>query len=159
MERWEKDRFAETAFKRLYWQGYQGRFGAIPLADDSGLPFGEFSPQAFDLRKFDNSEYNAWPSGVGLLNKLNDLNAEYPGQVYLMAHSLGNVVAGEALRLAGNNQVVNTYIAMQGAISAHAYDQKRRHEFSVPARRTTTPTTGRPMHHAISAAAPGLEPM
>jgi len=24
---WKKDRFAETAFKRLYWQGYQGRFG------------------------------------------------------------------------------------------------------------------------------------
>src|SRR5207247_2339523 len=24
---WKKDRYAETAFKRLYWQGYQGRFG------------------------------------------------------------------------------------------------------------------------------------
>src|SRR5207248_1738429 len=27
MERWEKDRFGEAMFKRLYWQGYQGRFG------------------------------------------------------------------------------------------------------------------------------------
>lgn len=35
---------------------------------------------------------------------------------------MGNVVAGEALRLAGTNQVVNTYIAMQGAVPAHAYD-------------------------------------
>jgi hypothetical protein len=35
---------------------------------------------------------------------------------------MGNVVAGEALRLAENNQVVNTYIAMQGAVSAHCYD-------------------------------------
>jgi hypothetical protein len=25
--RWRKDRWAETAYKRLYWQGYQGRFG------------------------------------------------------------------------------------------------------------------------------------
>ena len=50
------------------------------------------------------------------------MNAEYPGQVYLAAHSLGNVVAGEALRLAGSTQVVNTYVAMQGAVSAHAYD-------------------------------------
>ena len=27
MQRWEKDRFGEAMFKRLYWQGYQGRFG------------------------------------------------------------------------------------------------------------------------------------
>jgi hypothetical protein len=53
---------------------------------------------------------------------LNDLNRQYPGHVYLLAHSMGNVVAGEALRLAGNNQTVNTYIASQGAIPAHVYD-------------------------------------
>jgi hypothetical protein len=29
MESWDKDRFAETAYKRLYWQGYQGRFGSF----------------------------------------------------------------------------------------------------------------------------------
>jgi hypothetical protein len=52
---------------------------------------------------------------------LNDLNAIYPGQLYLTAHSLGNVVAGEALRLA-SSQVVNTYVALQGAVAAHAYD-------------------------------------
>jgi hypothetical protein len=39
-----------------------------------------------------------------------------------MAHSMGNVVAGESLRLAGTNQYVNTYIAMQGAVPAHCYD-------------------------------------
>ena len=122
LETWEKDRYAETAFKRLYWQGYQGRFGEFRWPTFADFPFSEFSAQAFDLRNFDNSESNAWASATGLLNKLNDLNTEYPGQVYLMAHSLGNVVAGEALRLAGNNQVVNTYIAMQGAISAHTYD-------------------------------------
>jgi hypothetical protein len=122
MQIWEKDRYAETAFKRLYWQGYQGRFGEFRWPTEYAFPFGEFSSQAVNPRNFDNSEYNAWLSGAGLLNKLNDLNTTYPGQVYLMAHSLGNVVAGEALRLAGNSQVVNTYIAMQGAVSAHAYD-------------------------------------
>jgi hypothetical protein len=35
---------------------------------------------------------------------------------------MGNVVAGEALRLAGTSQVVNTYVALQGAIAAHCYD-------------------------------------
>jgi hypothetical protein len=122
MRVWEKDRFAETAFKRLYWQGYQGRFGEFRWPTFAGFPFNEFSWEAFSPRNYDNSESNAWASGMGLLNKLTDLNAEYPGQVYLMAHSMGNVVAGEALRLAETNRVVNTYIAMQAALPAHTYD-------------------------------------
>lgn len=31
-------------------------------------------------------------------------------------------MAGEALRLAGANQVVNTYVASQAAVTAHTYD-------------------------------------
>jgi len=122
METWEKDRWAECAFKRLYWQGYQGRFGSFrwPTHYDFSLT-GKNNPLN-DPRNFDDSESNAWASATGLLNKLNNLNSQYPGHVYLMAHSMGNVVAGEALRLAGNNQVVNTYVAMQGAIASHAYD-------------------------------------
>ena len=119
---WEKDRFAETEFKRLYWQGYQGRYGEFRWPTFAAFPIGEFSIQAVNPRNFDNSENNAWLSGTGLLNKLVDLNSEYPGKVYVTAHSMGNVVAGEALRLAGNSEVVNTYIAMQAAVPAHAYD-------------------------------------
>ena len=37
MESWEKDRFAESAFKRLYWQGYQGRFGVFRWPTDYGF--------------------------------------------------------------------------------------------------------------------------
>jgi hypothetical protein len=110
MQPWEKDRFAETAFKRLYWQGYQGRFGTC------------YWPTAQKALEFGSSEIQGWDSAQGLLNRLTALNSNYPGQVYLLAHSLGNVVAGEALRLAGANQVVNTYVSMQGAVSAHAYD-------------------------------------
>jgi hypothetical protein len=135
MESWEKDRFAETAFKRLYWQGYQGRFGEFRWPTGSGFT-GDFSqiyndPQEKD--NFDNSEYNAWLSGAGLLNKLNDLNAEYSGHVYMLAHSMGNVVAGEALRLTDTNQVVNTYVASQAAVTAHTYDDTiSDYSFEVP---------------------------
>ena len=45
----------------------------------------------------------------------------------MLAHSMGNVVAGEALRLAGASQVVNTYVASQAAISAHTYDTNIAH--------------------------------
>ncbi|MEI7533958.1 MAG: alpha/beta hydrolase [Verrucomicrobiae bacterium] len=121
LETWEKDAFAETAFKRLYWQGYKGHFGAFQWPTGYGFG-GDAWDVITDSRNFDNSESNAWASAPGLLGKLNDLNSTYPNHVYLIAHSMGNVVAGEALKLAETNQVVNTYVAMQGAISAHCYD-------------------------------------
>jgi hypothetical protein len=111
--RWRKDRWAETAYKRLYWQGYQGRFG-------------EFRWPCFnlsaDLSLYDTSEWNAWKSGQSLETFLASwLNKNYPNHVYLLAHSQGNVVASQALRLA-SNQLVNTYVASQAALSARAYD-------------------------------------
>ncbi len=78
---------------------------------------------ATDPDNYDNSEFNAWFSAQGLSGLLANLNSSYSGHVYLMAHSMGNVVAGEALRLAETSQIVNTYVAMQGAIPAHCYDQ------------------------------------
>jgi hypothetical protein len=123
MERWEKDRFAESAFKRLYWQGYQGRFGSFRWPTENGFKgISSLATNPSEKDNFDRSEYTAWRSGAALLNKLNDLNRQYPGHVYILAHSMGNIVAGEALRLAGANQVVNTYVASQGAVSAHTYD-------------------------------------
>jgi hypothetical protein len=107
---WKKDAYAETAFKRLYWQGYQGRFGLFRWPGVTNT-----------ARPLDDSEFNAWRSSAGLLNLLTSLNAQYPGKVYLMAHGYGAIAAGEALHLAGTNNVVNTYIAMQGAIPSGAY--------------------------------------
>jgi hypothetical protein len=124
MEIWEKDRFAESAFKRLFWQGYQGRFGSFRWPTYNGFT-GSFWQALTDSRNFDNSELIAWQSAAGLVNKLVGLNTEYPGHVYMLAHSMGNVVAGEALRLAAQNgagQIVNTYVASQAALSAHNYD-------------------------------------
>ena len=117
----EKDHFAESAFKRLYWQGYQGRFGSFRWPTDYGFS-GSYFDIATDRRNFDNSEFQAWKSGFGLKNMLTRLNILYSGNVYLLAHSMGNIVAGEGLRLAGTNQLVNTYVASQAAITAHAYD-------------------------------------
>jgi len=117
---WERDAFADTAFKRLYWQGYKGHFGAFQWPTKYG--FSEAIGAITDADNFDNSETNAWASAMGLLELLDSLNSVFPDHVYMFAHSMGNVVAGEALRLAGTNQVVNTYVAMQAAVPAHAYD-------------------------------------
>jgi len=120
LAQWEKDTTAETAFKRLYWQGYKGHFGAFQWPTTYGIT-GTISV-LLNSGSFDNGEWQAWKSGTGLMNLLTSLNSTYPGNVYLMAHSMGNVVAGEALRLEGSSQVVNTYVAMQGAVASHAYD-------------------------------------
>jgi hypothetical protein len=108
MEPWEKDRYAETMYKRLYWQGYQGRFGLFrwpTFFDFSGI-----ISVALDSDNYDSSEFNAWQSAIALKNRLVALNIQYPGKVYVGAHSMGNIVTGEALRLASNT-LVNTYVA------------------------------------------------
>ncbi len=127
MEKWEKEAFAETAFKRLWWQGYRGRFGAFRWPTyclNAGTAW------SF-LNNYDASEWNAWRSAIALTNLLYQLNdpSLCEGNVRLMAHSMGNVVAGEALNLLGTNatpiqqaKFVSSYIAMQGAIPAHCYD-------------------------------------
>ena len=146
MQTWEKDRFAETAFKRLYWQGYHGRFGIYRWPTGNG--FSGIISAITDARNYDSSEFTAWRSAVGLTNLLTQLDAEYPGHVYLMAHSMGNVVAGEAMRLAGSSQMANTYVAMQGAVPAHCYDGStvNRTTFSVPNRYAHYPTDSSPSY-------------
>jgi len=118
MDRWEKDRFGETMFKRLYWQGFQGRFGVFRWPTLSGFP--SVTGQGADLNHFDKSEQQAWKSGAGLRNLLLALDTKYPGQVRLTAHSMGNIVGGEALRT--NTTLAAIYVAMQGAVPAGAYD-------------------------------------
>jgi hypothetical protein len=82
----------------------------------------EFCRMNFD--DFDQSEYTAWQSGDVLAGLLHNLNQEYPGKVYVFAHSHGNLVVGEALKqlAATGNQTVNTYVASQAAVAGQAYD-------------------------------------
>jgi hypothetical protein len=119
MHPWEKDAWAETAYKRLYWQGYKGRFGAFQWP----TTYHDFDfESSFD---FDVSEFAAWNSAVALEGLLNSLHGQYGDSVYVLAHSHGNVVVGEALRLAaqdGLGKIVNTYVASQAAIAVHCYD-------------------------------------
>jgi len=108
MEDWEKDRWAETVFKRLWWQRYKGHVGG-------------FQWPTLGTLYYDRSELRAWNSAQALNNLITSLNSSYPGEVRVIAHSMGNVVMGEALRLFSSS-VVHTYLAAQAAIPAHCYD-------------------------------------
>lgn len=113
MQEFEKQRWIETTYKRLYWLGYKGRVGGFTWPCSQSAP------------PYDASEERAWESAVQLRILLSGLKtAGY--RVHVLAHSQGNVVAGEALRQwkeAGNTTpLVRTYIASQAAIQAHCYD-------------------------------------
>jgi hypothetical protein len=121
---WEKQRWMEATYKRFYWLGSKGRVGGFSwpcvLSDGS---------------KFDASEELAWQSGAQLHSLLVTLKQQ-GYRVHLLGHSMGNIVIGEALRLAGpNSELVTTYIASQAAIAAHCYDA------SLPDRTDFTPNT------------------
>lgn len=113
MQEYEKRTWIETTYKRLWHLGYRGHVGGFTW------------PTAQEFTKFANSEVIAWQAGDQLKQLLIDLrNRGY--RVHLLAHSLGNVVACEALRQwreEGNSMtLVDTYIASQAAISAGVYN-------------------------------------
>ena len=136
----EKDNFAETSYKRLWWHGYKGRFAAFQWP--TNWDFDNVIDIAKRPKGFDEGEFIAWRSAPTLAGLLNYLNGQCPGQVYLMAHSHGNVVAGEALRLLGRaGQSINTYAACQGAVAAESYDPSTLGSFHLEFPPTTGPST------------------
>ncbi len=124
----EKQRWIETAFKRLYWLGYKGRVAGFtwPCVLNDGS-------------QFDASEEIAWKAGTELYSLLATLKGQ-GYRVHVLAHSMGNVVMGEALRLAGpNSELVLTYVASQAAIAAHCYDASLPDRSGATAFTPTTP--------------------
>jgi pimeloyl-ACP methyl ester carboxylesterase len=125
---WERRAFASTAYKRMWQLGYKGRFVLYSWPTDyTGTSFWDMLDSQDNRQNYDRSEQRAWKSGVGLFELLADMNdAEPPNRVRLIAHSMGNIVASEALRLANvigvRLPIVQSYIASQAASVANAYD-------------------------------------
>jgi hypothetical protein len=121
---WERRAFAETSFKRLYWQGYKGRFGMFSWPTEWAPRVWWFggNPDPTDPQNYTRSERKARLSGEGLESLLNTLNGQYSSRLHMFAHSMGNVVASEGLRLHGSGELVSTFIACQSASTAHSYD-------------------------------------
>lgn len=126
MKPWGRRSFAETACKRLWHLGYKGGFGLYSWPTeyvDGRLP--TLLKDRDPLQNYDRSEEKACHSAPGLRGVLRHLSGEGL-RVHLFAHSMGNVVASEALELEGESaaprQLVANYAATQAATVAHAYD-------------------------------------
>ncbi len=113
----ESQNFADTMFKRLWQRGYKGRFASMrwPTLNDSfATPVGEV-PYTYNA-----SEYRAWKCGESLKQFVNKLPAGYTRN--LVAHSLGNVVVGAALK---KKMILTNYALLNGAVSAGCYDDRQ----------------------------------
>jgi uncharacterized membrane protein len=113
----DQQNWAEMMFKRLWHARYQGRFYAFVWptrsGDDSILN---------GFLTFDESEYRAWKSGAALEGFLRTLRPpNTPGRLTVVAHSMGNIVTGEAFR---RGAPAHLQIMMQAAVSAGCYDAR-----------------------------------
>ena len=142
---WERRYYAETAFKRLYHQGYQGAFILFSwptewINEDIGewakirIGFSDSKLKDYVHQytgNYNRSELRAWNSAFPLMILLHRLKKQ-GYQVHVLAHSMGNVVVSEALRhykrrldrgLEKGTLIAN-YAASQAATPAHAYDAR-----------------------------------
>ncbi len=127
MTPWDTEDFSDTMFKRLYWQGYQGRFASLrwptrSAETDTNLLLGLIPEANFT---YNRSEHIAFESGTGAAAYLNNLRSRYTNYtISVAAHSMGNIVMMEALKeLAASNEApIDNYVLMQAAVPACCYD-------------------------------------
>jgi hypothetical protein len=124
MPPWEKETFGSTMFKRMWHQGYKGRFGMFRWPTFYGFQ-GDFLDLTVDADHFNASELRAWNSASRLKALIENRASVFGSdKIRLYGHSMGNVVCGEALRQFGpSGAPVHSYIAAQAAIPSHVYDK------------------------------------
>lgn len=122
MGQWDYYNFSESMFKRLYWQGYHGRFAALRWRT---LSKDDFTLPLLDLFTYNKSEFRAFVSGNGISDYLTHLRQRFPDyHIGVCAHSMGNIAMMEALKLQEAAGVTNidNFVLMQAAVPAHCYD-------------------------------------
>jgi hypothetical protein len=116
----EQQGYAQSFYKRLWWEGFRGRFVAFRWAttlDQGMLGVGK---DRENTSLFNSGEYRSWYGGASLLNYVTDLHTQLGDDwiVSVAAHSLGNACTGEALR---QGMQVNSYVAMEAAVPLSCY--------------------------------------
>lgn len=110
---WQCANYAQTIFKRLYWQGYHGRLAALRW------------PTLVGVFTYNRSEFIALRSAQGASDYFTWLHSRLPDySINVLAHSMGNVIMMETLRLqlAAGSHAIDNYVLTQGSEAAHCYD-------------------------------------
>jgi len=114
--------FAQTMFKRLYWQGYQGKFAVLRWPTRSTDT--ELFP-GMDFITYNRSEHIAFKSGTGAAAYLMNLRSRFPDYVIsLCAHSMGGIVTMQTLKelALGGQRPLDNVVLMQAAVPSHCFD-------------------------------------
>jgi hypothetical protein len=98
--------YSQTFFKRLWWEGYKGRFVAFRWSSATG-PTG-----------YNDGEYRAWTYGKSLKNYIASIRSEFD-VIGITAHSMGNVVAGSALQ---KGMLVDHFIMLAPAVPTSCFN-------------------------------------
>lgn len=132
MLEWERRSFANTSYKRLWHQGYKGRFYHFSWPTKwtprrTGVFWDWIGNPPEDAGNYADSEKRAYHSAEGLRQLLADLKTKHGSEkVRMFAHSMGGIVASEAMRLhsktSGGGDLLHTFVACQASMAAHAYD-------------------------------------
>jgi Alpha/beta hydrolase of unknown function (DUF900) len=148
MTAWDVEDFSDIMFKRLYWQGYQGRLASLRWPtrsrDTDTNTYDLFGTQIpADTLTYNRSEHIAFESGTGAAAYFNNLRQRFTNDtISVCAHSQGNVVMMEALKeLAASSQApLDNYVMMQAAVPAHCYDTAAPNYYSFTNEEQTFPT-------------------
>ncbi len=99
----------QTMFKRLWWEGYKGRFATLRW------------PTKTSVFSYNTSEWLAWKYGKSLDDYVTKyVRHQLPSyRVSVAAHSMGNIVTGAALK---RGMTLDRYMLMEAAIPAGCYE-------------------------------------
>jgi hypothetical protein len=111
-------------YRRLYWLGFRGNFIGLTWDGNEG-----FTPDPLDFSFFDTNVENAFQTSPALMQFLRVFPILYEtnaANVDIMAHSLGNLVMWDALRLYERDRIgetlVRNVISLEAAIWSEAFE-------------------------------------
>ncbi|MCH8541809.1 MAG: alpha/beta hydrolase [Opitutales bacterium] len=112
-------------FRRLYLLGYRGNFVGFTWEGDSG---GLVTGGPMTAIRFDPDVRDAFRSALGFRNYLRGLRDEFGSEnIDVVAHSLGNLVMWEAMRLqrtTENSVLIRNMASVQAAIWREAFEER-----------------------------------
>ena len=127
-------------FRRMYWSGYRDNYIGLCWRGDDAMLLGEYWDPTKDrwltIFNFNENVHHAFrTSHAAYLFIEEALNSSNGKEVNLMAHSLGNLVMWDAIRLhtrKQNPKLINNVISVEGAVWSDAFRQKEMLEYDDP---------------------------
>jgi len=115
---------ARILFKRLFWQGYRDNFAAITWFGDYGYPDFDLIQAPFFFHDVEHALQTSPSYYKFLREEMMGRRAILPTNIYLLAHSLGNLVTWDALRINarfGQDKIARDVFGFEGAVWEEAF--------------------------------------